>query len=189
MYPTLTRPHRVDQPKAFSTSNQSSGASLASTSFTHVPPRADMPSVDDLIEVRSSVVHGTGAFARRALPRRSVLGIYEGRRYPAGHALETDADCELTYLFGLSNGATIDGSQGGNATRYLNHSCSPNCEAIEQAMDGELRVRIVTRRAISAGAELFIDYGLVVEATDDGAYLCQCQARRCRGTMVASPPA
>jgi SET domain-containing protein len=35
----------------------------------------------------------------------------------------------VTYLFALSDGATIDGSDGGNATRYINHSCRPNCVA------------------------------------------------------------
>jgi SET domain-containing protein len=140
----------------------------------------DMSNVEELIEVRSSAVHGTGAFAR------CVIGAYEGRRYPPGTELETGVDDELTYLFGLSDGTTIDGMEGGNATRHLNHSCAPNCEAIEEVQGEELVLRIVTRRAIAAGAELFIDYGLIVDESDDGAYAYLCRARTCRGTMAAA---
>jgi SET domain-containing protein len=97
-----------------------------------------------------------------------------------------DVGDELTHLFGLSDGTTIGGLQGGYATRHLNHSCAPNCEAIEEVRGEELVLRIVTRRAVQAGAELFIDYGLIVDESDDGEYACLWRARKCRGTMAAA---
>jgi SET domain-containing protein len=78
----------------------------------------------------------------------------------------------------------IDGAQGGNSARWINHSCAPNCEA-EQEGD---RVFIRATRTIEEGAEIFIDYALDVEGRRTAAlkrlYACRCGARRCRGTML-----
>ena len=123
-------------------------------------------SLDDelLLEVRPSPIHGTGAFALRSITRGELVGVYEGHRYPPEHVVEATADSDVTYLFGLSDGTTIDGARGGNATRHLNHSCSPNCHAVEKyGSNGELMLHIVAKRAIPAGAELFIDYELIVD--------------------------
>ncbi|WP_408316991.1 SET domain-containing protein-lysine N-methyltransferase [Paraburkholderia sp. RL17-347-BIC-D] len=54
----------------------------------------------------------------------------------------------------------IDGSVGGNSARWLNHSCRPNCEAIE---DERGRVLIETIRAVKPGDELSIAYGLTID--------------------------
>ncbi|WP_447774082.1 SET domain-containing protein [Variovorax boronicumulans] len=101
------------------------------------------------IEVRHSSVHGAGAFALRDLPRGSLIGIYTGRRYSADEALGENCDNRLTYLFGLSDDMTINGAEGGNATRHLNHACQPNCEALEEHGEGgQLALRIEAVRRI-----------------------------------------
>jgi uncharacterized protein len=139
------------------------------------------------IRVSASGVHGLGAYATRALQAGAFLGLYEGRRYtPEQIAAKTWND-QLTYLFMLSNDETIDGGKGGNATRHLNHSCAPNCEAVEEYDDaGELVLKFQTLVDVDAGDELFIDYGLTA---DDGSpasdYVCHCGAPTCRGTMLA----
>ncbi|RYF33234.1 MAG: SET domain-containing protein [Comamonadaceae bacterium] len=139
------------------------------------------------LRVSASGVHGLGAYATRALPAGAFLGLYEGRRYtPEQIAAKTWND-QLTYLFMLSNNETIDGGKGGNATRHLNHSCAPNCEAVEEYDDaGELVLKFQTLVDVDAGDELFIDYGLTA---DDGSpasdYVCHCGAATCRGTMLA----
>ncbi|WPG41040.1 SET domain-containing protein [Variovorax sp. EBFNA2] len=139
------------------------------------------------IEVRHSDVHGAGAFALCDLPRGSLIGLYTGRRYSADEAHGEDWDNRLTYLFGLSDGTTIDGAEGGNATRHLNHACEPNCEAQEEYGEGgQLVLRIEAIRRIRAGEELFIDYALNVDANADPQdYSCQCGSLRCRGTLLA----
>ncbi len=139
-----------------------------------------------LVEVRQSDIHGLGVFALVALPKGSTLGHYDGKRYSARQIAKVDWNEKLTYLFGLSDGSTIDGGQGGNATRHLNHACAPNCEAVEEEdARGKLLVRIVTLKRVRAGEELFIDYCLTADASaqpDD--YACHCGARTCRGTML-----
>lgn len=142
------------------------------------------------LRVSPSGVHGLGAFATRDLPARALLGLYEGRRYTAEQVAARQWNDQLTYLFKLSNEELIDGGKGGNATRHLNHSCNPNCEAVEEYDDaGRLELRFQTLVPVAAGDELFIDYGLTA---DDGSspsdYPCHCGAENCRGTMLDLGP-
>jgi len=107
------------------------------------------------VEVRDSAVHGLGVFALKAMPKGSTVGHYDGRRYTARQIAKVAWNEKLTYLFGMSDGSTIDGGEGGNATRHLNHACAPNCAAQEEdAAGGLLAVRIVTTRRVRAGDEL-----------------------------------
>jgi SET domain-containing protein len=139
------------------------------------------------IEVRQSDVHGLGVFARCDLPKGAVIGKYTGKRYTSDQGEQPEWDSELTYLFQLSDGTVIDGARGGNATRHLNHACEPNCEAVEfEDERGRLALRFETSRAVRAGEELFIDYALIIDPSDDPAdYPCACGAPACRGTMAA----
>ena len=137
------------------------------------------------IEVRRSGVHGQGVFALRAIRSGRKIGPYAGRRY-APDEVHTGWDDQLTYLFGLSDGSMIDGAQGGNATRHLNHACDPNVEAVEDCNAADDRVLVIhTTRDIRAGEELFLDYALDVGGDDPAAYPCECGAARCRGTLAA----
>ena len=146
----------------------------------------DTPVCTDAVEVRRSDVHGDGVFARRGLPPGLLIGCYAGRRYLPGEARELPSDGALVYVFGLSDGTLIDGTDGGNATRLINHSCEPNCQANEESDDdGELHIVIRARRRIRAGEELFIDYRLDVGEDDPSRYRCRCGSPHCRGTLAA----
>ena len=144
-------------------------------------------SVPSPIAVGQSSVHGVGAFAARPLAEGERLATYEGRRYTDRQSKQRDWNSALTYLFSLSNGSMIDGADGGNATRYLNHSCSPNVVAYEETKARRKDIVFYALRPIDVGEELFLDYSLIVEASLDGAgYDCACRSPQCRGTMVAS---
>jgi SET domain-containing protein len=143
-----------------------------------------------LIEVRASPIHGRGVYARCRLLQGTCIGVYEGRRYTAAGLLKVDwraRDDGMTYLFNLSDGTTIDGGDGGNATRFLNHACEPNCEAVEKTgEDGRLQLQLVTLRTLPAGTELFLDYALTIDESESPEdYPCQCGLLGCRGTMAA----
>jgi hypothetical protein len=145
------------------------------------------------VEVRHSRVHGDGVFARRTIAAGSWIGDYAGRRYQPGEEHGTaDADAHergVTYVFGLSDGSLIDGAEGGNATRHINHCCVPNCVAWEVEDDsGQLRVEIEALRRIAAGEELFLDYGLDPGGQDPGDYACLCGTPACRGTLLGPVP-
>jgi uncharacterized protein len=145
------------------------------------------PELLDDIELRHSDIHGLGAFAARALPAGHIVGTYEGRRYEPNQEADQPWDHDVTYVFGLSDGTLIDGAEGGNATRHINHSCEPNCQACEETdEDGNLAIVIRTRRRVRGGEELFIDYRLDVGDADPADYPCRCGSPRCRGTLAAT---
>ena len=103
------------------------------------------------VEVRQSEIHGLGVFALRDWRVGEEIGLYADRRYAPdeSHASWND---QLTYLFGLSDGSVIDGAQGGNATRHINHACTPNVEAVERYADNDelkLVVRAICRLSIN----------------------------------------
>ena len=137
------------------------------------------------VDVRRSAIHGRGVFALRALRAREEIGHYTGRRY-ASDQNDTAWDGSLTYLFGLSDGTVIDGAQGGNATRHINHACAPNVEAVERrAADDTLVLVVRTLRRIQADEELFLDYALIIDGDEPSGYPCACGTADCRGTMAA----
>jgi len=160
-------------------------AAPAPAPVPQISPVTPLPSV----EVRESGVHGLGAFAIRSIPRGQAIGNYEGRRYSPGEQAEREWNHDLTYVFGLSDGSLIDGSDGGNATRHINHSCAPNCQAFEvTSEDGELSIAIEAKRRLKKDEELSIDYQLEIGEHEPAEYPCRCGAAACRGTLAASPP-
>jgi len=62
---------------------------------------------------------------------------------------------------------------------FINHSCDANCETSEVAG----RVFIKSIRPIAAGEEITYDYCLY-DGGDDEA-ICNCGAKKCRGTMYS----
>jgi SET domain-containing protein len=142
--------------------------------------------------VRNSKVHGRGVYAARALKKGERIVEYKGERITwkeADRRPPSDPDDpHHTFFFSLSDGKTvIDAASGGNAARFINHSCAPNCET-EEDEEGQ-RVFINALRNIKAGEELNYDYGLLIDEritpTLKKNYECRCGARNCRGTMLA----
>jgi len=142
-----------------------------------------------LFVVRNSPIHGRGVFALRGLPKGTPIVEYKGRRtsWKEATALpDSDPDNPAhTFLFGLEDGRVIDARRGGNAARWINHSCDPNCEAFE---DEASRIFIEARRSIRRGEELTYDYRLAVEGKlskpERVQYVCRCGARKCRGSLL-----
>jgi SET domain-containing protein len=141
------------------------------------------------IEVRSSTIHGSGAFATQVLRKGRFIGRYTGRKLSPEEVAERDWDHALTFVFGMADGSVIDGAQGGNATRHINHSCAPNCVAYEiEPETGENWIEIEALTRIEPGAELFLDYKLDPGAGEPADFRCLCGAASCRGTLVAEAP-
>ena len=140
--------------------------------------------------VRRSKIHGRGVFALTDIPRGTRVMEYIGerithreadRRYAAEHEHSPH-----TMLFAVNDKVVIDATRRGNSARFINHSCTPNCEAIEE----EGRIFIETLRRVPAGTELTYDYNLVLEERHTPAvkraHACFCGVRRCRGTLLGS---
>ncbi|MET0659309.1 MAG: SET domain-containing protein-lysine N-methyltransferase [Steroidobacteraceae bacterium] len=146
----------------------------------------------DLIEVRDSPIHGRGVYARTDIKKGRRILEYVGDRISHREAdrrfFEKPDDDGHTFLFIVDGRTVIDGGTGGNPSRFVNHSCDPNCETVIQ----DRRVFVETIRDIKAGEELGYDYQLTWESTDDvedlALYTCRCGAKNCRGTMLDREP-
>lgn len=138
------------------------------------------------IEVRKSGVHGKGAFATQRIPKGRRIIEYIGERMP-WDAAEEDPEDPHTFLFGLNDcDLVINAAIGGNDARWINHSCDPNCEAVEE----KGRVFIYALRDLQPGEELFYDYALQIDeprsAENETHFQCHCGAKSCRGTLLSS---
>jgi uncharacterized protein len=151
---------------------------------------ASSTSTKRAFEVRRSRIQGKGVFATRKIAAGTMIVEYRGerisdeegdRRYP----FEED-ERHHTFLFRLEDGSVIDAAgRRGNAAKYINHSCDPNCEAVEE--DG--RIFIYALRDIRRGEELLYDYHYILDEPHNAAnkklYPCHCGADACRGTILA----
>ncbi|HUR87946.1 MAG TPA: SET domain-containing protein-lysine N-methyltransferase [Ramlibacter sp.] len=144
------------------------------------------------IQVRRSGVHGKGVFALQDIPKGTRIIEYIGDIISwkeADKRLSSDPDDpNHTFFFSIGDGKkVIDANVGGNAARWINHSCNPNCESDED--EETERVYIKAIRNIKAGQELNYDYGLVIDEPYTkklkAEYKCLCGAKNCRGTMLA----
>jgi SET domain-containing protein len=142
------------------------------------------------IQVRKSGVHGKGVFALKSIAKGERIIEYTGELIAWPEALRRHphdpADPNHTFYFSLDDGThVIDAKVGGNAARWINHACDPNCQAEESGG----RVFIMALRRLKPGEELFYDYGLVIDERYTPKlkreYACRCGSPLCRGTMLA----
>ena len=143
------------------------------------------------IQVRKSGIHGKGVFAIKPIAAGERIIEYKGEVISWPEALERHphdpSQPNHTFYFHIDDEYVIDGKVGGNASRWINHACDPNCEA-EATDDG--RVFIHALRKLKPGEELYFDYRLVIDERYTPKlkkeYACWCGSPKCRGTMLAS---
>jgi SET domain-containing protein len=141
------------------------------------------------IQVRRSGVHGKGVFALRDIAAGERIIEYKGELISWPEALRRHPhdpkQPNHTFYFHIDDHHVIDANVNGNAARWINHACDPNCESDEQGT----RIYIQALRDISAGEELFYDYGLVIDERYTPKlkkeYECRCGSANCRRTMLA----
>ena len=140
------------------------------------------------LAVRRSGIDGRGVFAREFIPAGTRLIEYTGeritqeegdRRYPWDDSVPYH-----TLLFTIEDDLVVDGGVGGNLSRWINHSCDPNCaSAIE-----DRRIYIDSIRDIAPGEELTFDYHFIIHGRHTAAakrrFPCRCGAANCRGTLL-----
>ena len=143
----------------------------------------------DFIRVGHSRIQGRGVFAKRKIPKGARIIEYVGARVPLANLLTvvTDGPPAPVYTFRLNATMVIDGTRGGNDSRFINHSCEPNCETYN--FDDHMYVYAM--RDIVRGEELTFDYKLGSTGGRRSAkreridLACRCGAATCRGTMAA----
>lgn len=150
------------------------------------PPLKSVERARPRLKVAPSGVHDHGVYAGEFIAKGRRIIEYTGRRIPEKD-VEDDDDNPHTFLFGSDKGVVIDPEIGGNEARWINHSCDPNCESIDE--DG--RIFIDAIRDIEPGEELFYDYALEIDEPitrkSKAVFKCLCGSPRCRGTLLALP--
>lgn len=127
--------------------------------------------------IRSSAIHAAGCYTTTAIRKGARVAEYTGHMMTKDQADQRYEDSPVTYLFGLGDGSIV--IDGHSAAMFVNHSCAANCETEE--IEG--RVWIMALRNIAAGEEITYDYCLY-DGGDDEA-ICNCGAKKCRGTMYS----
>ncbi len=142
-----------------------------------------------LCEVRQSSIHGRGLYAVAKIKQGTDIIQYVGEKISkeesTRRALEWEEHARntgegLVYIFELDDEWDLDGREGDNPARYMNHSCDGNCEAVNDEDEGE--IWITARRDIKKGEELVYDYGYDMEHFLD--HPCLCGADNCIGYIV-----
>lgn len=146
-----------------------------------------MPARSRTCVVHRSTIHNRGLYARRELSAGEFIVEYLGERITKKESERRALAREqrgrrhgtaTVYIFELNSRYDLDGDCAGNIARFANHSCEPNCEAVNDRG----RIWLVARRAIAAGEELTFDYGFGLDVATD--HPCRCGAPSCPGYIV-----
>ncbi|CAI9098600.1 OLC1v1035276C1 [Oldenlandia corymbosa var. corymbosa] len=84
------------------------------------------------------------------------------------------------YMCELRKDFTIDATKKGNPSRFLNHSCDPNCKLEKWQVEGETRVGVFAAKCIEAGEPLTYDYRFIQFGPE---VKCHCGAPNCQGYL------
>ncbi len=142
----------------------------------------------EYIKIKNSKIHGKGIFAKKDIPKNTKIIEYIGKKITKKQAdkiyqnsLEKSEKKEkqiTTYLFELNKKYDIEGNIQWNTARLINHSCNPNCEAVNE--NGHIWIYSI--KNIKKGREISYDYGFPFEDYED--HPCKCNTEECPGYIV-----
>lgn len=104
------------------------------------------------LRVRFSGEKGKGLFTTVLIRKGQLVIEYKGKRVQ-----ELPAEYDTTYVMKVTDGH-IDGNDGGNDSRFINHSCDPNIGTEEWIVDGMYRMALRAIKDIPADTELSMGY-------------------------------
>lgn len=139
------------------------------------------------IEIITTDKKGYGLRACRAFAPGELICEYTGDVISSSEVQRRLKECysesDHYYFLSLEKGAVIDSGLRGSAARFVNHSCSPNCEMQKWFVKGIPRVGLFAGEdGVKEGTELSYDYNFV---WFDGAEAqsCHCGSEQCRGII------
>ena len=142
-------------------------------------------------KVKKSKIHGTGVVALEDIKKGVKIIQYigekitkkEGDRRSAARIKKylNKKNEGSVYIFELNKRHDIDGSFAYNKARYINHSCSPNCEV--DIVKNEIWINSIKK--INKGEELSYDYGYPFDPEDFKDHICKCGSKNCIGYIIS----
>ena len=147
---------------------------------------------EKLWKVKRSKIHNFGVFASKDVKKGTKIIEYVGEKILKSEGDKRSAlriqkflDSKKTgsvYVFELNKKYDIDGSPAYNKAKYINHSCSPNCE-VEIIKN---RIWIKSIKNIKKNQELSYDYGYEFDKDDFTDHGCRCGSKKCIGFIISS---
>ena len=118
---------------------------------------------------------GSGAKAVLSISENEIIGEYIGE-------VKKREEGMSNYCVDIGEGYVIDAEKKGNATRFVQHSCDPNCDLIVRVhQDRRKRAWIRARKPIAAGEWITYKYhsnpAVLQQIFDNQG--CVCGSKRC----------
>lgn len=135
----------------------------------------------EAVGVFRSDIHGRGLFCLRDIDSGEMVIEYAGEVIRS--ALTDKREKYYTskgigcYMFRIDDNFVVDATMKGNAARFINHSCEPNCYSRVVDILGKKHILIFALRRIPQGEELTYDYKFPFE---EDKITCHCLSRKCR---------
>ncbi len=138
------------------------------------------------LEIQRAGKKGFGLFAKEDLKAGQFLVEYVGEvldeeEYIRRKQFYEGSHQRHYYFMNIGNGEVVDATRKGGVGRFINHSCSPNCETQKWVVQGEISIGLFTLKDIPAGTELTFDYNF--ERYGDKPVKCLCGTPACRGLI------
>ncbi|KAM9744521.1 histone-lysine N-methyltransferase NSD3 isoform 3-T3 [Menidia menidia] len=89
------------------------------------------------------------------------------------------------YMLTLTKDRVIDAGPKGNSARFMNHSCSPNCETQKWTVNGDVHIGLFALCDIESGTELTFNYNL--HCVGNRRMSCHCGSDNCSGFLGVQP--
>lgn len=102
---------------------------------------------------------GYGLFAEEHLKPHTFIGEYVGLVRKSRPLMDKKNAYCFEYLIGWNSAYTIDAKNGGNLTRFINHSDQPNLEPLGVFSKGVMHIILRTSGWIQKDQQLTYDYG------------------------------
>ena len=141
------------------------------------------------ISVYQSPIHGIGIYAKKDIPKGRSIIEYVGERITKKESdrradkplkdNKSNPELGAVYIFTLNSRYDIDGYVHYNTARYINHSCSPNCES--DITKGRVWIKAIEN--IQKGEELNYNYGYDFDSYEE--HICCCDSYNCVGYILA----
>ena len=146
--------------------------------------RQMIKNLPNTVRVFRSKIQGLGIFAMRDIEVGDMIIEYTGQVIRPFMCDIKEALYESKgigcYMFKIDQNQVVDGTMSGNASRFINHSCQPNCASKIVIIELKKRILIFARRKILMGEELTYDYKFPIE---DIKIPCLCKSKKCRNFM------
>ncbi|XP_074128657.1 histone-lysine N-methyltransferase NSD2 isoform X1 [Sminthopsis crassicaudata] len=133
---------------------------------------------------------GWGLVAKRDIKKGEFVNEYVGELIDEEECMARikyahENDITHFYMLTIDKDRIIDAGPKGNYSRFMNHSCQPNCETLKWTVNGDTRVGLFAVCDIPAGTELTFNYNL--DCLGNEKTVCRCGASNCSGFLGDRP--